>query len=340
MALLLPPAPVGGGGGVAGVGGPAAAAAGTGVSRLLAVAAVDEDDPEDKVRRAPTCARVRVCLCPCARVRVCACACACVPVCACARVRVCLCAYVPVSVPVPVPVPVPVCACARVPVSVPVCACACVPVCLCACVPVCPSDAHRSFLPCVQLLARCWAELSVRLEAEATEADRHTLVQRAAARQVALALSAGPLGGAPQPSPTAYIDVLNGLVYGILTSTALAPTVRTQRRTGLVCARAYVCVCLYVRACHSLSLTLSLSLALSLTHCVSLSIWHGFCQYAQYLAAVVREGGYAHVAAKLKYYMGTPRFALLHPTARVQVRAALASSPHPTPSTSSRSLRG
>ena len=77
-------------------------------------------------------------------------------------------------------------------------------------------------------MARCWSELATRLEAEASEDDRHTLLQQVAARQVALSTTPGPLGGAPQPSPTAYHDLLNALLYSVLTNPATAATVRTR----------------------------------------------------------------------------------------------------------------
>jgi len=77
-----------------------------------------------------------------------------------------------------------------------------------------------------QTMAKHWAELAARLEMEASEDDRHTLLQQVAARQVPLSTTPGPLGGAPQPSPTAYTDLLSGLLYSILTDAQAAPTVR------------------------------------------------------------------------------------------------------------------
>ena len=77
-------------------------------------------------------------------------------------------------------------------------------------------------------MARCWSELSARLDAELTEEDRHTLLQQVAARQIPLSTEPNPLGGAPPPSPTAYQDLLNGLLYSIVTVPAVAPTVRAR----------------------------------------------------------------------------------------------------------------
>ena len=47
----------------------------------------------------------------------------------------------------------------------------------------------------------------------------------------------------------------------------------------------------------------------------------GTRQSAKYIDLILRDGGYVHLAGKLKYFVGTPRFANLLVTAKLQVRA-------------------
>jgi len=145
-------------------------------------------------------------------------------------------------------------------------------------------------------MAKHWVELAARLEMEASEDDRHTLLQQVAARQVPLSTTAGPLGGAPQPSPTAYTDLLSGLLYSILTDAQAAATVRPDTR---IVVRRHV------------------HMVLTITW---LALRAAGLQSAKYIDVILREGGHAFVANKLKYFAGTPRFSQMHPSVKLQVR--------------------
>ena len=43
-------------------------------------------------------------------------------------------------------------------------------------------------------------------------------------------------------------------------------------------------------------------------------------QSAKYIDVILREGGHAYLANKLKYFAGTPRFSQMHPSVKLQVR--------------------